>query len=134
MAVPVKPVLGDALIFDPRLKHRAGIDLPSHPALDFLPRRLRVRGDRLLHRGEFGTAAIELGGVDQYVRGAPRKVDGMVVELSREPHIRGLLKSDIRPGERVLRWFRPSEALAPFVQQFWSAQWTIPGGERRMRR
>src|ERR1700722_11162158 len=55
----------------------------------------------------------------------------MVVECSVAPHVRGLLKSDIRPGERVLRWFAPPEALAPFVQHFWSAQWNVPAGERR---
>jgi AraC-like DNA-binding protein len=55
----------------------------------------------------------------------------MVVECSVAPHVRGLLKSDIRPGERGLRWFAPPEALAPFVQHFWSAQWNVPVGERR---
>jgi hypothetical protein len=46
--------------------------------------------------------------------------------------VRGLLKSDIQPGERTLRWFEPCEALRPFVQRFWSAEWSIPAGERRM--
>ena len=56
----------------------------------------------------------------------------MVIERSAAPPVPGLLKSDLRPGERVLRWFEPSEALAPFVQQFWSAQWAIAAGERRL--
>lgn len=55
----------------------------------------------------------------------------MVVESRVAPYVRGLLKSDIDPGERVLRWFTPTEALAPFVQRFWSAQWNVPAGERR---
>ena len=48
------------------------------------------------------------------------------------PLVRGLLKSDISPDERVLRWFEPSAALAPFVQRIWSAQWRIPAGEHRV--
>jgi hypothetical protein len=56
----------------------------------------------------------------------------MPVECEVAPLVRGLLKSDIRPGERVLRWFEPSAALAPFVQRIWSAQWRIPAGEHRV--
>jgi AraC-like DNA-binding protein len=56
----------------------------------------------------------------------------MPVECEVAPLVRGLLKSDIRPDERVLRWFEPSAALAPFVQRIWSAQWRIPAGEHRV--
>jgi AraC-like DNA-binding protein len=56
----------------------------------------------------------------------------MPVECEVVPLIRGLLKSDIRRDERVLRWFEPSAALAPFVQRIWSAQWRIPAGEQRL--
>jgi AraC-like DNA-binding protein len=56
----------------------------------------------------------------------------MVTECQVTPHVRGLLKSDIQPGERVLRWFDPSPSLAPFVQRIWSAQWRIPDGEHRL--
>jgi AraC-like DNA-binding protein len=56
----------------------------------------------------------------------------MPVECEVVPLVRGLLKSDIRPGERLLRWFEPSAALAPFVQRIWSAQWRIPAGEHRL--
>ncbi len=55
----------------------------------------------------------------------------MSVECSVAPHVRGLLKSDIRSGERILRWFEPSAALIPYVQRIWSAQWNIPAGEFR---
>jgi AraC-like DNA-binding protein len=60
------------------------------------------------------------------------KVEWMPVECEVAPLVRGLLKSDIRPDERVLRWFEPSAALAPFVQRIWSAQWRIPAGEHRV--
>lgn len=46
--------------------------------------------------------------------------------------VRGLLKSDIQPGERTLHWSEPCKALAPFVQRLWSAEWSIPAGERRL--
>ena len=55
----------------------------------------------------------------------------MPVELSATSPVRGLLKSDVRPDERVLHWFEPSAALAPFVQRLWSVQWNVPAGERR---
>jgi len=55
----------------------------------------------------------------------------MAVELTVEPTVRGLLKSDIRDGERILRWFEPAEPLVPFVQRIWSAEWKIPPGESR---
>jgi AraC-like DNA-binding protein len=47
------------------------------------------------------------------------------------PNIRGLLKSDVQPGERELRWFEPSAMLATFIQRIWSAQWKIASGEYR---
>jgi hypothetical protein len=56
----------------------------------------------------------------------------MPVECEVAPLVRGLFKSDICPDERVLRWFEPSAALAPFVQRIWSAQWRIPAGEHRV--
>jgi AraC-like DNA-binding protein len=56
----------------------------------------------------------------------------MPVECEVAPLVRGLFKSDIRPDERVLRWFEPSAALAPFVQRIWSAHWRIPAGEHRL--
>lgn len=55
----------------------------------------------------------------------------MVAELTVEPPVRGLLKSDIREGERILRWFKPVEPLLPFAQRIWSAEWKIPPGESR---
>ena len=55
----------------------------------------------------------------------------MAVELTVEPIVRGLLKSDVRAGERKLRWFEPAEPLLPFVQRIWSAHWNIPAGENR---
>jgi hypothetical protein len=39
------------------------------------------------------------------------------MESDVAPSVRGLLKSDIQPGERELRWFEPSAALAPFIQR-----------------
>jgi AraC-like DNA-binding protein len=57
--------------------------------------------------------------------------DRMAIELTVEPPVRGLLKSDIRDGERILRWFEPAEPLVPFVQRIWSAEWKIPPGESR---
>jgi AraC-like DNA-binding protein len=56
----------------------------------------------------------------------------MALECGVEPHVRGLLKSDVLPGETILRWFEPHESLAPFVQRFWSAHWNVPAGERRV--
>jgi AraC-like DNA-binding protein len=58
----------------------------------------------------------------------------MPIESKVLSQVRGLLKSDLRPGERVLRWFEPSPALAPFVQRIWSAQWCIPSAEYRQQR
>lgn len=55
----------------------------------------------------------------------------MAIELAVEAPVRGLLKSDVRDGERLLRWFEPTPPLLPFVQRIWSAEWTIPPGERR---
>ena len=55
----------------------------------------------------------------------------MAVELTIEPPVRGLLKSDLRDGERILRWFEPAEPLRPFVQRIWSAEWKIPAAENR---
>jgi hypothetical protein len=49
----------------------------------------------------------------------------MAAELTVEPPVRGLLKSDIREGERILRWFKPVEPLLPFVHRIWSAEWKI---------
>jgi AraC-like DNA-binding protein len=55
----------------------------------------------------------------------------MPIECAVAPHVRGLFKSDFGPGERVMRWFMPSDELAPFVQRIWFSQWTISNGERR---
>ena len=55
----------------------------------------------------------------------------MAVELTVEPLVRGLLKSDVKDGERTLRWFEPAEPLLPFVQRIWSTEWNIPPGEFR---
>jgi AraC-like DNA-binding protein len=52
--------------------------------------------------------------------------------LTNKSKFRGLLKSDVRPGERILRWFEPPQSLAPFIQRFWSAHWNVPAGERRV--
>jgi len=56
----------------------------------------------------------------------------MSVECCVTHQVRGLLKSDVRTDERILRWFEPSEALAPYVQRIWSAQWNVPVGEFRI--
>jgi AraC-like DNA-binding protein len=55
----------------------------------------------------------------------------MPTESAPPSGVRGLLKSDIRSGERTLRWFEPAAELAPFVQRLWSSQWNIPKGEYR---
>lgn len=55
----------------------------------------------------------------------------MAVECHVAPHIRGLFKADFEPGERTIRWFQPSDELAPYVQRIWFAQWSISNGQRR---
>ena len=55
----------------------------------------------------------------------------VLLEYEVAPHVRGLFKSKFGPGERTMRWFMPSEELAPFVQRIWHSQWAIRSGERR---
>jgi hypothetical protein len=50
----------------------------------------------------------------------------VAIEIDTPPIVRGLFKSDIRPGEWELRWFAPCERLSPFVQRLWFARWGIP--------
>jgi Domain of unknown function (DUF6597) len=56
----------------------------------------------------------------------------VAIEIDTPPVVRGVFKSDIRPGERELPWFAPCERLSPLVQRLWFARWEIPSGEHRM--
>src|SRR3954447_14764735 len=59
--------LGDPLIFLRPLEDRAGVELPDHRALDFLPRRLRRREGIAARRGQRAPPFLELLVGDQHV-------------------------------------------------------------------